>query len=400
MRNGPRRLSRTKKQTSPRSRGMGIEELATVLAVPTLPARVEKIDGRVAAALKDFRRALGPNLFGSLTGPAKRVRPTLTIACAELGGVFDKRVVTAGAAIELVQIGSLIHDDVLEDAPTRRGRPTLNATEGMPVAVVVGDLVLARAGEVAAELGAQPSELLSRSMAQMCVGQLAELRDAFDVHRTHEAYLASVRGKTGALFAAACRLGGFCAGMHRKELDAVTAFGAAFGVMYQVVDDVLDLTGDPQRLGKPVGVDIAAGVYTSPVLRALRMRGGKALARLLIGREPHDLAEATKRILRSGALEDAEAAIDDLATEASQALRGFGPHPVAQGLARFPRYYVDWAFSELRQQRWDAAHGKPRAKAKAKAKAKPKPRTPTKAPSSGTKAKSARRRTAPMRPGR
>lgn len=361
----------TTRRSHARSPKMGRGELAGVLNLPSLDKRVEAVDRKVAGILKEFRRVLRPTVLESLTGPAKRVRATLTIACAELGGVFDKSVVAAGAAIELVQMGSLVHDDVLEGAPTRRGEPTLNATEGVPVAVVVGDLILARAGLIASGLGEQPSELLTRSMTEMCVGQLAELRDAFNVERTPEAYLASVRAKTGALFAAACRLGGICAGMPGRRLDALTAFGGAFGVMYQAVDDVLDLTGDPVGLGKPVGMDLASGVYTMPVLTALRMRGGKALAKLLVGHERRDLQEATRRILRSGALDDAEAAIYTAADEASRALRPFRSEPVGQGLQRFPRYYVDWAFSELR-----AAPRMPSSRAPRKRASRRKPANP------------------------
>jgi heptaprenyl diphosphate synthase len=228
---------------------------------------------------------------------------------------------------------------------------------------------------LAAELGKEPTELLSESMAEMCIGQLAELREAFDVQRTMDAYLASLRGKTGALFAAACRVGGLMGGMSGRALDSVTTFGGAFGVIYQMVDDVLDLTGDPKKLGKPVGMDIAAGVYTAPVISALKQKGGKVLARLLLGPADRDLAEATKKVLASGALEDVEAAIYSLADDASKALVPFGPHPVAAGLRRFPRYYVDWAFSELRAERYAA---------EMKTEAAPKRETPPRKPARRT----------------
>jgi heptaprenyl diphosphate synthase len=368
----PSRGTRTSAHApSGKQSAMAAAELAHVLSIPSLAKDLGAVDQRVSGALKEFRKALGGGLFDALAAPAKRVRPTMTIACARLGGdKIDKRVATAGAAIELVQIGSLIHDDVLEEAPTRRGRPTLNATEGVPVAVVVGDLVLARAGMLAAELGEEPSELLSESMAEMCVGQLAELRDAFNIDRTMDAYLASLRGKTGALFAAACRVGGLMGGMSGRALDAVTAYGGAFGVIYQMVDDVLDLTGDPKKLGKPVGMDIAAGVYTAPVIGALKAKGGKVLARLLIGAAESDLVEATKKVLASGALEDVEGAIYSLADDASKALEQFGPDPIAAGLRRFPRYYVDWAFSELRAKRWTERTGAEQPVRRATTKAK------------------------------
>src|SRR5205085_2147749 len=175
--------------------------------------------------------------------------------------------------------------------------------------------------------------------------QLAERRAAFDVSGTDEAYLASVEGKTGALFAAACRVGGMVAGMPPRQLKAVTEYGLTFGVAFQLVDDLLDLAGDPTKLGKPIGMDMAAGVYTAPIIHTLNRRGGKTLARLLRERK---LGEATRRVLSSPAIGDTERRVYDLADEAAEWLRIFGGHPVATGLRAFPRYYIDWALRELR----------------------------------------------------
>jgi geranylgeranyl pyrophosphate synthase len=328
-----------------RESAMAVSELARVLALPSLERDLKAVDRRVADALAPFSAVLGESLT-PVVGPAKRLRPTMTIACGQLGGHgVDKRLVTAGAAVELVQIGSLIHDDVLEDAATRRGQPTLNASEGVPVALVVGDLILSSACVLAADVGEYPAELLSDAMTKMCAGQLAELRDAFDVERTEDAYLASVEGKTGALFAAACRVGGMVAGMPPRQLKAISEYGLTFGVAFQMVDDLLDLAGDPAKLGKPIGMDMTAGVYTAPVIHALNVRGGKTLARLLRERK---LGEATRRVLSSPAVGDTEQRVYELADEASEWLRIFGDHPVAAGLRRFPRYYIDWALRELR----------------------------------------------------
>jgi geranylgeranyl pyrophosphate synthase len=270
----------------------------------------------------------------------------MTIACARLGGRnADGRVITAAAAIELVQIGSLIHDDVLEDAPTRRGQPTLNASEGVPVALIVGDLILANACVLASEIGEYPTDVLADAMARMSAGQLAELRDLYNVARTEEAYLTSVRGKTGALFAAACRVGGMVAEMPPRQLKALTEYGLALGVAFQLIDDLLDLVGDPDKLGKPVGMDLASGVYTAPVLRALNSRGGKTLARVL---RSGDVGEATRRVLASPAADGTVAQIYEVADEAAVALKPFKQNPVADGLVRFPRLYADWALQELR----------------------------------------------------
>ncbi|MFA5892132.1 MAG: polyprenyl synthetase family protein [Actinomycetota bacterium] len=307
-------------------------QLATLLAIPDLPSRLEEVDTLVSGALSEFKAALRPEVFAFLTGPAKRIRATLTIACAQLGGSHDARVATAAAIVELVQMGSLIHDDIIEEASSRRGKPTLNSVESTGVALVVGDLVLAEAGLLAAKkMHKEASALMADTMAHMAAGQLEELRDLMNLDRTLEQYRAATEAKTGTLFAAACRLGGMLVGMPPRKLDAVTAFGTAFGVQYQLIDDVLDLIGDPNLLGKPVGRDLATGTYTEPVIRALAKRGGKTLAALLKRRRAEDLAEALERVKKSGAVEDAIKAVTSLSSEATRALNPFTNDPVGRG---------------------------------------------------------------------
>jgi len=315
---------------------------------------LDAVDKLVSGALNDFKSALRQDVFAFLTGPAKRMRATLTIACAQLGGTYDTRVATAGATVELVQMGSLIHDDIIEEASSRRGKPTLNAAESAGVALVVGDLVLAEAGLLAAKsMHQEASTLMADTMAHMAAGQLEELRDLFNLDRTLEQYRAATQAKTGTLFAAACRLGAMMAGMPPRKLDAVTAFGGAFGVQYQLIDDVLDLVGDPGRLGKPVGRDLATGTYTEPVIRALAKRGGKTLAKLLKRRRAEDLAEALERVKRSGALDDAVKAVRSLSSEATRALKPFAKDPVGRGLQALPDVYAEWALSQLaREEPW------------------------------------------------
>jgi len=322
-------------------------QLAKLLAIPELPQRLHDVDQLVASALNDFRSALRPEVFAFLTGPAKRIRATLTIACAQLGGKYDQRVAAAGATVELIQMGSLIHDDIIEEASSRRGKPTLNASENVAVALVVGDLVLAQAGLLAARMHQEASALMADTMAHMAVGQLEELRELFNLDRTLEQYRAATQAKTGTLFASACRLGGMMAGMPARGLDAVTAFGGAFGVQYQLIDDLLDLIGDPERLGKPVGRDLATGTYTEPLLRALAKRGGKTLATLLKRRRAEDLAEALDRVKRSGAINDATSAVRSLSSEAARALKPFAKDAVGKGLQALPDVYADWALSQL-----------------------------------------------------
>jgi heptaprenyl diphosphate synthase len=184
-----------------------------------------------------------------------------------------------------VHLGSLYHDDVMDEASVRRGVESVNARWGNLVAIVAGDFLLARASELAAALGTEVAQLLAATIARLCEGQVGELRTAFDVHRTEESYFASISGKTAALMSAACRIGGLTAGASRPEIDALTEYGHAFGMVFQIVDDVLDLVGTEQSLGKPAGHDMEEGVYTLPVLRALALpEAGDDLRSILGGR--------------------------------------------------------------------------------------------------------------------
>ena len=144
---------------------MQVSELAALVAMPDLPQRVDAVEAQLRRTIEPFRDALGPAAYDVITAPGKRLRPALTIVMAHLGGVFDDRVVRAATAIELVQIGSLVHDDIIDGSSTRRGKPTINSTDGVGPAVVAGDLVLALAGHLAAELAQEASTLLADGMA-------------------------------------------------------------------------------------------------------------------------------------------------------------------------------------------------------------------------------------------
>ena len=217
----------------------------------------------------------------------KRLRPALTVACASACGAGERvpeEVVAGGVAVELVHLGSLYHDDVMDEATSRRGVVSANARWGNLVSILAGDFLLARASEIAASLGTEVAALLARTIGQLCEGEVGQLRYAFDAGRTEEAYFASIGGKTASLMSTAARIGGLTAGAGRDEVEALTEYGYALGMTFQIWDDVRDLVSTDDDLGKPAGHDMVEGTYTLPVLRALRVPGiGDDLAALLGG---------------------------------------------------------------------------------------------------------------------
>ena len=260
----------------------------------------------------------------------KRVRPALAITASlvldEDPDVALWAVIRGGVAVELVHQGSLYHDDVMDDAETRRTVQSVNARWGNLEAILAGDYLLARASEIAADLGTEVAGLLAATIAALCEGQVREVRHAFNVDRSEEAYLASISGKTASLLATAARIGAIVADHSRDVVDAVTDFGHNYGMAFQVVDDLLDVTATDEELGKPSGNDLVEGTYTLPVIRALAGPAGDDLRSLLGG--PIDSAgrDRARELVRAdgaisstretavGYLADARVAIDGLPT--------------------------------------------------------------------------------------
>src|SRR4051812_22650635 len=249
------------------------------MSTSSLP-NVEGWRSRVEEALREAVRSddayLTEVASHLILAGGKRVRPLFAIASAAAGDdtiVIDD-VVRGGGAVELVHLGSLYHDDVIDEAPTRRTVESVNARWGNLTPILAGDFLLAKASEIAASLGTEVAGLLAATIGRLCEGEVGELRTAYNVDRTEAAYLSAIEGKTASLFATACRIGAIVGDLPRDQIDHLTQFGLAYGMAFQIVDDVLDLTATEADLGKPAGHDLVEGVYTLPVLRALAAEDG------------------------------------------------------------------------------------------------------------------------------
>src|SRR4051812_22368490 len=256
----------------------------------------------------------------------KRQRPAFAIvagAC-RTGLPVPDEVIMGGVAVELVQVGSLYHDDVMDEALTRRGVESVNARWGNLRAILSGDFLLAKASEIAASLGVEVAGLLAATVGSLCEGQVRELQTMFKSERTEEQYLSAIAGKTASLFAAAARIGAIVGDLPRDQIEALSLYGHRYGMAFQIVDDVLDVVATDEQLGKPSGQDLAEGVYNLPVIRALRHRDASASElRMMLGSplERVDVDRARKLVKSDGAVEDSmvlarsycDAAIDALA---------------------------------------------------------------------------------------
>lgn len=275
----------------------------------------------------------------------KRIRPGLVIACASIGvkaengsvkagdDSLGEDTILAGVAVELVHIGSLHHDDVMDGAATRRNVASVNAKWDALTAVLSGDFLLARASVLAARIGSEASELLATTIGELCEGQIREHQDAHCCDRTIQSYELSIRGKTASLLSTSCRLGGLTGGLTREETEAVTEFGRSYGMAFQIFDDINDLTSDHSVLGKPSGQDVMEGNYTLPVLLTLQTPAGEELLDLLSGGLREENRERVLEIVRSGqGLQEAMKAAHDWANKAIASLSSLHNTPPADNL--------------------------------------------------------------------
>jgi geranylgeranyl pyrophosphate synthase len=224
-----------------------------------LPARLGEVEGLLREAIAGHGELLGADAGATLDAGGKRLRPMLVLLCA--GPEGDEAAVRAAAATELVHMATLVHDDVLDDAPLRRGLPTVAATSGRDRAVATGDLLFSRAFALLADAGdARAVALLADASVALARGELAQRRDAFDLGVDEERYLYRCRLKTARLFECACLLG--------REEERLREFGAGIGLAFQLLDDVLDVSGPPERTGKARGTDLLDGTVTLPLIEA------------------------------------------------------------------------------------------------------------------------------------
>ncbi len=258
-----------------------------------LPARLGEVEERLRSALREHGALLGEDAAATLAAGGKRLRPMLVLLCAgEAGG---EAAVRAATAVELIHMATLVHDDVLDEAPLRRGLPTVAATSGRARAEATGDLLFSRAFALLSDAGDKRAvELLADAAVALARGELAQRHDAFDLGIDEQRYLHRCRLKTARLFECACLLG--------RDDEHLRAFGSEVGLAFQLLDDVLDVTGPPERTGKARGTDLLDGTVTLPLIEAAGSDPGIREVDLH-GLDPASAEVLCDRIGATGALE-------------------------------------------------------------------------------------------------
>jgi heptaprenyl diphosphate synthase len=280
----------------------------------------------------------------------KRFRPLLVALTGHLGDASRPELVDAGVIVELVHLATLYHDDVIDEAPARRGTPSANSRWDNTIAILTGDYLFARASDLSADLGVEVTRIMARTLASLCEGQIAEVQgsigalppDVPQLEPTLDHYLRVISGKTASLIETSCRYGALLSGVEPGGVEAAAAYGWNVGMAFQLSDDILDVASDHEDSGKTPGTDLKEGVRTLPVLYALQAEPDGELATLLDGELDDGQVDRALRLLRSSdALDRSRDAASRYVADAVARLERFDGMPVVAALTRLAEYAVD-----------------------------------------------------------
>jgi geranylgeranyl pyrophosphate synthase len=275
----------------------------------------------------------------------KRIRPALVLLAAKCGRYDLTRLTPAAVAVELTHAATLVHDDVIDRASVRRGRPTVAALLGDEPAIVVGDFYFAKAYEQAA--GTAVTEvvaILARAVMDICAGEVRQQAIRYRYHTDEDEYTRRIEAKTATLLAACCDIGALIGGLDEGKRSALRGFGRLLGLAFQIADDVLDYEGSQDEIGKPIGQDIAEGFATLPLMLAMRepQIAGK-LKSLLVDQHVLSADEAQQVVQLVRGSNGPQQALDrarELASEARHQLGALDGGDAGKALAALSDYVV------------------------------------------------------------
>ncbi len=277
---------------------------AELVGEPVLARLLDRVERRMVVAAGGHGPVLAGHAGATISAGGKRLRPLLVFLAAGVPPPDSDALVGSALAVELVHAATLVHDDVLDGSLLRRGRPTVVARGGREVATATGDLLFSRAfGELAAGGSAEAVRVLSRSTSELVRGELMQRADSCRAEVDAGRYLERCRLKTATLFRAACELGAL---EGSGDQAALGAFGEGIGLAFQILDDVLDVCGPPERTGKPQGSDLLEGTVTLPFILARARDPVLAGRDLRTVRTADDALAICRRVDATGALGSAK----------------------------------------------------------------------------------------------
>jgi geranylgeranyl pyrophosphate synthase len=279
-----------------------------------------------------------------LAARGKRLRPALSLLSGKFGQYRLDLLVPLAASIELLHTATLVHDDVIDNATTRRGRPTANSIFRNTTTVMLGDYMFAHAANFAALTGnIQVIRLFSQTIMTIARGEIGQDMTAYDTRQTVRQYLQRIGGKTASLFATACQGGAMLAEVSEDGVEGLKDYGYNLGMAFQVVDDILDFVGDEQEMGKPVGSDLSQGTLTLPSLLLLdRYPKNNPIRKLFAHRRRQEyLSQAVEMIRQSDIPRESYQMAESFAKEAEGALTALPDNPARRTLRDIVHYVLE-----------------------------------------------------------
>lgn len=244
-----------------------MDKMKLKLLYSDLKSDLDIIEKELAIAVNSSSHLLNEASLHLLLAGGKRIRPVFVLLAAKFGNYSIDSIKKVAVSVELIHMASLVHDDVIDDAETRRGRETVKAQWNNRVAMYTGDFLFANAIEYITDLqNTYAHEVLSQTMVELCIGEIIQIEDKHYLEQTVRDYLRRIKRKTAILISASCELGAIASETDEKTVEHLKRFGYYVGMSFQIIDDILDLTSTDEQLGKPAGSDLAQGNITLPVL--------------------------------------------------------------------------------------------------------------------------------------
>jgi len=310
----------------------------------------------IAAELEEFERRLHQTVSADL-GPmaeamehivnagGKRLRPALVILSAGLGEPSPDHVFALAMGIEFIHTATLIHDDLIDDAETRRGLATIHAILGANPAIIVGDYYFAKGANLTSSIGIPAiDEIISATVMTICMGELLQLTSKCDYDQSVDAYYRKIERKTATLLSASTYCGSIVARLDETHRETLRRYGHLLGMAFQIADDVLDYTATEAQVGKPTGADLKQGTVTLPLMYGLRDPDVEPRLRRILAREPledGDYSEVVDLVRDSAAIALAERHAHEFADRAKQELRVFPESETRATLESLCDYVVE-----------------------------------------------------------
>lgn len=305
-------------------------EIKKIPVLKQLPEMLE-VETELRKVLQRAKGMIHETCTGLLNAGGKRIRPLLTICSSLCFGPVNDTAIQAAVAAELIHMASLVHDDVIDKAELRRGKATANHKYGNGTAVLTGDYIFAEAFRIlSTNHMLECMEYLVEAIQAMCDGEVNQAQQLFSTNTSAEDYFGRIAKKTGILLAASCKCGAVSAGAAAAGVDDLGEYGLNLGYAFQIIDDILDFTGSPDKLGKPVGTDIKSGNVTLPVILLMdNPVYGDWIKEVLRTKviSPEGIISIREALVRAGSIEKAYNLAKDCIAKAKAALERIPDSP-------------------------------------------------------------------------